>query len=125
VDRFAESQSHRVDGPEEDRHSLGGAGVDDLMNLAHGDDFGERLGPLDFELIERVPIATMGDPKEELEGGQRNGERTFGILFLVLEKQEVTSKLLFRDPIRRTLTMFGKFSDLTKVPIMGPLPFAS
>jgi hypothetical protein len=41
VQSFVESQAHRVHGPEVDGDMLGGAGVDDGVNLRDGDDLGE------------------------------------------------------------------------------------
>ena len=68
---FFEPQSHRVDGPQVDRDSLDRAGIDDLVDLRDGEDFGKRLGTFDFQLTERVPVTRAGDAKEELECRRR------------------------------------------------------
>ena len=68
VQSFAQSQSHRIDGPEVNRHALTRTSVNDLVNLLGRDDFRQGLGTFDFQLMQCVPVARTGDTKKELEG---------------------------------------------------------
>ena len=68
VQSFAQSQSHRIDGPEVNRHALTRTSVNDLVNLLGRDDFRQGLGTFDFQLMQCVPVARTGDAKKELEG---------------------------------------------------------
>jgi hypothetical protein len=60
--------------PEEDRHPLSPAAVNDLMDLLDGEHFRQRLDVLDLHLRQRLPVAAAGSRVEELDAAEGDSQ---------------------------------------------------
>ena len=97
VQGFGHSQAERIDSPKVDGDSWRAAGVDDLVDLFSGDDFGQRLDVLQLHLLKRFPIAFAGSGVKEFDSRESHAEGAISELLFVLEVQKVSPQLVFVD----------------------------
>ena len=122
---FLQPQAEGVHRPEEDRHPLRPAAVDDLMNLLDGQHFRQRLDVLNLHLRQRLPFAPTGARVEEFHTGERDAQRATGERLVVLQMQKELSQLVFADLIGRKFAEVRQLPHGSQVALMRPLRHAA
>ncbi len=90
VEALLEPQAQRGGGPEVGPVVGCADGVDEPPHLVDGQDIGERLGPGDAELPERLPVARRGAGVEGLDPAGGDDQRTGGELLVILDVTDRT-----------------------------------
>ena len=121
IQRFLQPQAEGVHRPEEDRHPLRPATVDDLMHLLDRQHFRQRLHVLNLHLRQRLPLAATCARVEEFHAGERDAQRAAGELLVILQMQKELSQLIFADLIGRKFAEVRQLANSSQVALMRPL----
>ncbi len=92
--------------------------INELLHLAGGDDFWQRLDVLNLHEGQGLPVASAGAGVKELDATEGDSERSGSELLFVLEVQKELPHLVFGDVVGRAFGEVSQLADGSEIPVM-------